>query len=129
MPFFYSNTGGAAYSETERTFRPAQGWTEEGVGVLSLWFYGDPNNTPEPMYVGIANADGPTAAVYHDNLDAPLLNEWTQWNIDLQEFADQGVDLTNVDSISIGFGDKSSPPTGGSGLVFFDDIRLYRLAP
>ncbi|MHC4173427.1 MAG: GLUG motif-containing protein [Planctomycetota bacterium] len=125
MPFWYGNTHSASYSEATRTFSHAQDWTEEGVGVLSLWFYGDPNNAPEPMYVGIANANGPTAVVYHDNPDVVLINEWTEWRINLQEFANQGVDLTNVSSISIGFGDKNSPPTGGLGRMYFDDIRLY----
>ena len=34
--------------------------------------------------------------------------------------------LTDVDKLSIGFGDKYNPQAGGSGLVFFDDVRLYR---
>ena len=56
-------------------------------------------------------------------------SRWTEWVIDLQAFADQGVDLTNVDTIAIGFGDKNPGApgqAGGTGLVFFDDIRLYR---
>jgi len=37
------------------------------------------------------------------------------------------VDLTDVDKIIIGFGTKGNTTTpGGSGTVFFDDIRLYR---
>jgi len=52
-----------------------------------------------------------------------------EWTIDLQVFADQGINLSNVNTISIGFGDKNNPQAGGSGLVFFDDIRLYRSAP
>jgi len=39
------------------------------------------------------------------------------------------VNLANVNTISIGFGDKNNLQAGGSGLVFFDDIRLYRPAP
>ncbi|GAG41578.1 unnamed protein product, partial [marine sediment metagenome] len=46
----------------------------------------------------------------------------------LQEFAAQGVNLANVNMISIGFGDKNNLQAGGSGMVFFDDIRLYRPA-
>ncbi|MHC4560713.1 MAG: hypothetical protein ACYS80_25825, partial [Planctomycetota bacterium] len=42
MPFFYDNSSIANYSEAERTFSPAQDWTREGVGVLSLWFKGHP---------------------------------------------------------------------------------------
>jgi len=48
---------------------------------------------------------------------------WQEWNIALSDF---GVDLTQVKDISIGFGDESNRTTpGGSGVVFFDDIRLY----
>ena len=62
----------------------------------------------------------------HDNPDAALINDWTQWNIDLTRFTDQGVNLTNVNTITIGFGDKMNPQAGGSGSAFFDDIRLNR---
>ncbi|NQT02340.1 MAG: hypothetical protein HQ580_09970, partial [Planctomycetes bacterium] len=47
---------------------------------------------------------------------------WTQWNIDLQAF---GINLTNVNTITLGFGNRSNPVAGGAGSVFFDDIRLY----
>ncbi len=67
-----------------------------------------------------------TATVTHDDPDAALIDVWTEWNIPLTEFSNQGVVLTNVDSIAIGFGDKANPQPGGSGTVFFDDIRLYR---
>jgi hypothetical protein len=39
------------------------------------------------------------------------------------------VDLTNVDRIAIGFGDKSNLKGGGSGTVYFDDISVGRSAP
>ncbi len=100
-------------------------WTEEGVGVLSLWFYGDASNAAERMYVALNGS----AVVNHDNPDAALINEWIQWRIDLQEFAAQGVNLANVNTITIGFGDKNNLQAGGSGMVLFDDIRLYRPAP
>jgi hypothetical protein len=54
---------------------------------------------------------------------------WTEWNIDLQAFADQGVNLTNVDTITIGLGDRNNPTAGGAGMMYFDDIRLYAPAP
>ncbi len=108
---------------------PPQDWTRNGIGALSLWFYGDPNNAAERMYVAIANSPGPAVVVYHDDPAAAQINTWTEWLIDLSKFADQGVDLTNVDRLSIGFGDKNNLQAGGSGLVFFDDIRLYRPSP
>ena len=48
--------------------------------------------------------------------------------IPLQTFADQGVDLTNVDKIAIGLGSGANMPApGGTGTMYIDDIRLYRL--
>jgi len=122
MPYFYDNN----FKYSEATMTPTQrDWTEEGVGVLSLWFYGDASNAAERMYVALNGS----AVVYHDNPDAALIEEWTEWTIDLQEFAAQDVNLANVNTISIGFGDKNNLQPGGLGTVYFDDIRLYRPAP
>jgi hypothetical protein len=76
------------------------------------------------MYVAVADGAGPTATVYHDNPNAAQMGTWTEWNIELKSLADQGIDLTDVDNLSIGFGDADNLQAGGSGLVFFDDIRL-----
>jgi len=118
MPLFYDNN--FKYSEATMTLAQRD-WTEEGVGVLSLWFYGDAFNAAERMYVALNGS----AVVYHNNPDAALIDEWTQWTIDLQEFAAQGVNLANVNTIAIGFGDKNNLQAGGSGMMYFDDIRLY----
>jgi hypothetical protein len=129
MDYKYHNSGPVYYSEaTANTANLAigQDWIIEGDGVLSLWFHGSAYNAPEPMYVAVANANGPTAVVYHDNPDAATIKTPMEWTIDLQLFADQGVDLTNVGTISIGFGDRNNPQAGGWGGVHFDDIRLYR---
>ncbi len=123
MPFFYENN--FKYSEAAMTLSSQRDWTVRGVGVLSLWFYGDASNAAEQMYVALNGS----AVVYHDNPDAAQIDTWTEWTIDLQEFAAQGVNLANVNTIAIGFGDKNNLQAGGSGMVFFDDIRLYRPAP
>jgi len=124
MPLFYDNSGPANYSEATLPLNYPRDWTEEGVGVLTLWFYGDPANAAERMYVALNGI----ATVYHDKPRAALINIWTEWRIDLQEFAAQGVNLANVNTISIGFGDKNNLQADGSGKVYFDDIRLYRPA-
>jgi hypothetical protein len=123
MAYRYDNN--FKYSEATMTLVSARDWTEKGVGVLSLWFRGNLANAAERMYVALNGI----ATVYHDNPDAALINTWTEWRIDLQEFAAQGVNLANVNTISIGFGDKNNLQAGGSGMVFFDDIRLYRPSP
>ena len=127
MPYLYNNNTG--YSEATMTLDSQRDWTMYGIQTLSLWFYGDPSNVSESMYVAIANSQRTPAVIYHDDPDAIRTSIWTQWSIDLSAFADQGLDLTDVDKISIGFGNKYNPQVGGSGLVFFDDIRLYRPEP
>ncbi|MBA7482721.1 hypothetical protein ES707_18215 [subsurface metagenome] len=120
MPLSYDNN--FMYSDITMTLVSARDWTEERVGVLSLWFRGNSDNVAERMYVALNGS----ATVYHDNPNAALIDTWTEWTIDLQVFAAQGVNLTNVNTITIGFGDKNNLQPGGSGVVFFDDIRLYR---
>jgi hypothetical protein len=91
-------------------------WTHEAIGATMA------SNDAEPMYVALNGS----AVVEHDNPNAALIDTWTEWNIDLQAFADQGVNLANVNTIAIGFGDKKNPQPGGSGTMYIDDIRLYR---
>ncbi len=89
-------------------------WTDQDVGMMS--------NDAEPMYVVLNGS----AVVYHEDPGATQIETWTEWNIPLQSFADRGVDLTNVNTFGIGFGDRSNPQPGGTGTMYFDNIRLYR---
>jgi hypothetical protein len=123
MPFFYDNSVGN--SEATLTLSSQRDWTVKGVGELSLWFHGDLNNAAENLYVALNGS----AVVNHDNPDAAIATTWTQWNIALTRFADQGINLTDVDSISIGVGDKTNPQSGGSGMIYFDNIALYPERP
>jgi hypothetical protein len=120
MPYFYDNST-AGNSEATLTLVNQRDWTERDVSTLTLWFTGDSANSAESMYVVLDSS----AVVYNNNPNAALITEWTQWNIDLQEFTDQGINLTDVNTIGLGFGNRDNPQVGGSGLVFFDDIRLY----
>ena len=126
MPFFYDNSI-LRYSEAEKTLTSFQDWTKYGIKVLSIWFRGISDNAAEPMYVVLNGS----AIVTHNNPDAVQLDQWTEWTIDLQRLADQGVNLANVNTIGIGFGNRNpdvSGVTGGSGTMYFDDIRLYQPA-
>ncbi len=118
MPLFYDNSV-AQLSEVTRMLNAD--WTVNDAVTLTLFYHGDPDNAPEPMYIVIDNV-----VVTNEDANAALVTEWTQWDIPLQQLADQGVNLNNVRSITIGFGNKTNPTSsGGSGHVFFDDIRLY----
>jgi hypothetical protein len=65
--------------------------------------------------------------VVNDDPAAAQIDTWTEWVIPLQAFADQGITLTSVDRIAIGMGSRGNTTVpGGSGKMFFDDIRLYK---
>jgi hypothetical protein len=119
MPMTYDNAVGK--SEATLTLTDKRDWTVNDVDTLTIWFRGDGANAPEQLYVALNG----NARVDHDNPDAAQAFAWTEWNIPLQAFADQGVNLTNVNSITLGLGSV----TGGTGTMYFDDIRLYPPAP
>jgi len=120
MPMSYDNSA-AGKSEATLTLTSNRDWTIKDVNTLTIWFRGESANAAEQMYVTFNGS----AKVDHDNLDAATVTRWTAWNIDLQKFADQGINLTNVNSITLGL----SSVTGGTGMMYFDDIRLYPPAP
>ncbi len=123
MPYIYDNSVGN--SEATHTLTYPRDWTENGVNTLTIWFRGDSDNAAETLYVALNGS----AVVSHDNPNAAQINKWTEWNIDLQAFADQGVNLANVNTIALGLGNRNNPVAGGSGKMYFDDIRLYPPPP
>jgi len=146
MPFYYENDGDNAYKPvggnnpdnplmyySEATVATSDlpigsNWTIGDVRALVLWFYGNPNNdanSTEQMYVALEDGDGHISVVLYDgDMDDIKEASWHEWNIELADFAD--INLSNVTSISIGFGNEYNTTTpGGAGIVYFDDIRLY----
>jgi hypothetical protein len=118
MPLSYDTN--LKISEAIMTLVYPRDWTEQDVTKLSLWFRGDAANVAERMFVALNGS----SVVYHNDPAVTQTTGWTEWVIDLQAFA--GVSLTNVNTITIGFGAKNAPAAGGSGQMYFDDIRLIR---
>jgi hypothetical protein len=115
MPMTYDNAVGK--SDSTWSLTTTRDWTVNGVSTLTIWFRGESSNVAEQMYVALNGS----ARIDHDNPDAAMSTNWTEWSINLQVFADQGVNLANVNSITLGL----SSVTGGTGKMYFDDIRLY----
>jgi hypothetical protein len=111
----------AVFSNVTTTGSVSGQWTHQDIGIES--------NDAEPLYVAVSNSAGQPAVVVNDNPNASQINVWTKWVIPLQDLANQGINLTNVDSIAIGLGTRGNTTIpGGSGKMFFDDIRLERAA-
>jgi hypothetical protein len=107
----------AKFSNVTITGTAGAQWTNQDVGIAS--------NAAEPLYVAVSNSASTPAVVYHDDPAAAQIDTWTEWVIPLQAFADQGINLADVDRIAIGLGTKGNMTIpGGSGKMHFDDIRL-----
>ena len=127
MPLMYINEAGVTNSEASLTLTTPKDWTQAGVTELSIWSRGNSSNAAEPLYVAVSNAAGAPAIAVHGDANAAQIGAWMEWRIALQAFADQGINLTNVDKIAIGLGTKAGMAApGGSGTIYIDDIRLYQ---
>jgi len=115
------NTGATCegtFSNVTVTGTTGQQWASRDIGILS--------NDPEPMYVAVSNSTGEPAVMVQDDPAASQVETWTEWVISLQDLAEKGLNLTDVDRIAIGVGTRGNTTApGGSGKMFFDDIRLY----
>ena len=114
-----ASTCQAVFSNVTTTGTVGAQWAHQDIGIAT--------NTTEPLYVALSNSTGTPAVVVHDDPAATNIDTWTEWVIPLQAFADQGINLGNVDRIAIGIGTKGNMAIpGGSGKMYFDDIRLNR---
>jgi len=117
-----STTAEAKFSNVTTTGNVGAQWTNQDIGILA--------NAAEPLYVALSNASGTTAVVTSSDANASVMDAWNEWIIDLSEFANQGLNLANIDKIAIGLGTQgNAAAAGGSGTMFIDDITLGRSTP
>jgi hypothetical protein len=108
----------AQFSNVTITGTASNQWTNQDIGIES--------NAAEPLYVAVSNTAGNPAVITNEDPAAATIDTWTEWVIPLSAFADQGINLTNVDRIAIGLGTRGNMTVpGGSGKMYIDDIRLY----
>jgi hypothetical protein len=109
----------AVFTNVTTTGTVSPQWAHQDIGIAS--------NAAEPLYVAVSNVAGQPAVVVHPDPSAATITTWTEWVIPLQTLANQGITLANVDRIALGLGTRGNQTApGGSGKMYFDDIRLYR---
>ncbi len=126
MPMDYNNVEEPFFSEAEQEFLTAQDWTVSGADTLMLYVRGRLRNPEAPLYVGLEDASGQSAAVVHADPAAVTATQWLEWKIPLSEFA--GVNAARVKKIYLGVGDRANPQAGGAGRIYVDDIQVTRPA-
>ena len=114
MPLYYDNTSAPSFSEAGRTWTEPQNWAMYGAKSLSLYFFGDRDNSGEP-YLKVNGVKVP----YGGSPDDLTIGTWLPWTTDLDDLVAAGVDVQNVTSMAIGV------EGGGSGMFLVDDIALY----
>jgi hypothetical protein len=129
MVLNFDNSKPPFVTDTQRV-TSIQNWmtTNSGITTLVLWFYGDPNNAAQPLY---AEVNGYTINYGGDPLNVTKAT-WTQWNISV---ANLPVPTNGTITLNIGLGATVQKPIitgtlgGDKGVLYIDDIRLYRVAP
>jgi len=91
-----------------------------------MYFFGTAgNDTTETMYAALQDTPGNMYVSNYGDMSHVSEEEWHRWDVPLSDFWDgNNVDINDVNKIYIGFGDRYNPVPGGSGTVYFDDIRL-----
>jgi len=112
MPFSYEGNSEATVNVADLAI--GQDWTKGAPTNLVLWVHGDLDNaSTDKLYVKINNSK----VMYDGDVSVPI---WKQWNVDLTA---SGANLSSVNTLSIGI------EGSGSGMLYIDDIALYREAP
>ena len=119
-PMQYRN-GTRLYSEVVADTSKLLNGTDWSIGhpeALVIWFRADANEVNEPvtdrLYVKLSGGN----KILYDGPESYIRRAaWTKWEVPLS-----GVTLGNVTSITIGAERLGS--TGGTGIIYFDDIQL-----
>jgi hypothetical protein len=123
MIFDYNNSVSPLYSEAQTVDMDFDG-TIAGVTAMDIWYKGDANNAAEPMYAAVEdNNSNPVAIVVNDYAFAAQATDWQVWRIELADFT--GINPASIKKFYIGFGNRITPASGGSGTVYIDDIELH----
>jgi len=104
---------------TTGTVTPTGPFTQsQDIGISS--------NDADRLYVILEDDDDNSYRVDRPEPNATQIYEWQDWNIDMREFTNAGVNTAAITKMTIGVGNKAAPAAAGTGSMYFDDIRLYQ---
>ncbi|MEN6333743.1 MAG: hypothetical protein ABFE01_05740, partial [Phycisphaerales bacterium] len=111
----------AVFSNLSMTGNVTGAWQHAEIGVAQ-----PVGNSVEGLYLSVKDSGGKTKVVQCPDAMATAAVTWQEWKIPLSEFTSAGVKMNAVKSLVIGVGDKAAPKTGGTGIVYIDDIGYGR---
>jgi hypothetical protein len=140
MIVHYDNSGAAgdSYTEVTRSYSPATSFTGNGffnpnTAAVSIDYIGSLANAANPdydrMFIRIADTAGHFGIKLNDDASAAKVTTWTSWFVALNDGNFAGVNMADVCSFSVGFGNDRvgcvRNAAGGDGNVMFDNIKLW----
>ncbi len=114
---------GARFSNVSTTGGVSGQWQVAEVGVPQL-----AGNTPETFYIAVQDSAGKTAVVSNPDATVIATGAWQQWSIPLSQLTSSGVNVSSIQKMIVGVGNRNAPKAGGIGKLYIDDIRLTRVA-
>jgi len=142
----YIYTGSWMDSQDPAELDVGADWTVGGVKALTLYLLGDPCNTfptysvtgktytdygGHRLWVELKEVGTDVKFVKHTDVNDMKEPFWHEFRIPLSDFSDAGVNLANLDRVTIGVGGNAKggqvdhKDTGTNGQIWLDDIRLY----
>ncbi|MCH5376817.1 MAG: DUF1349 domain-containing protein, partial [Planctomycetes bacterium] len=108
----------AEFSDTATTGNVTGQWAVETIGPEQ-----PEGNSGDTLYVAVEDAAGKVKVVTHPSGEAAtLLGGWNEWRIPFSDLS--GVNLSRVDTMYIGVGDRNNPTAGGTGMIYIDTIQV-----
>lgn len=99
------------------------GWNTSAQWGTALVATG-PSAGQDLVYVTLEDTGNGQGTVADPDTGLRTARDWTPVIFALSDFADQGVNLSRIDTVTIGVGDPNDPGEGSSGLMFIDDVFL-----
>ncbi len=115
MPMYYGRHD-AKDSECYLPISDLKDWKSNGITSLVIYFRGELDNETGDLYAKINSS----RVDYARSAEDLVKDMYIQWTIDLSEV---NTDLSSVTNLSLGV------ENSGEGLLYIDDIRLYRQTP
>ncbi len=91
-------------------------WQTKEIGLA--------RNSTEPLYFVVEDSAGKSKVITNPDPAAVNVTQWTEWKIPLADIT--GVNLSKVEKVYIGVGDRDNSVAGGTGKLFIDDIRVLK---
>ena len=106
----------AEFSNVTITGSATGPWQVDAIGVEQ------PSNDPARLYAAVEDASGNIQVVVHPDEAAVRTIGWQQWRIPFSTL--NAVNLSRVKTLYLGVGDRDDPVSGGSGLIYIDEIAV-----